>query len=90
MSIKVHILPYFQSLTGARSVIEVAGTTVAQCLEALCAQFPGARRVLFDENGALQNYLDVYVNGESSSQEGLAKRVREGDELHIILAIDGG
>ncbi len=90
MSIKINILPYFQYLTGAKSVVEVAGSTVAQCLDALCGQFPGVRTVLFDEDGGLQNYLDVYVNGESSSQEGLAKPVREGDELQIILSIDGG
>ena len=90
MSIKVNILPYFQYLTGGKSVVEVAGSTVAQCLDALCGQFPGVRTVLFDENGALMNYVDVCVNGESIDQEGLTKPVREGDELHIIMMIDGG
>ena len=90
MSIKVNILPYFQYLTGGKTVVEVAGSTVAQCLDDLARQFPGVRTVLFDENGGLLTYVDVYVNGESGYHEGLAKPVREGDELHIILLIDGG
>jgi molybdopterin converting factor small subunit len=90
MSIKANILPYFQYLTDGKSVVEVAGSTVAQCLDDLTNQFPGARTVLFDDNGALLTYVDVYVNGEGSYSEGLAKPVQEGDELHIVLLIDGG
>jgi molybdopterin synthase sulfur carrier subunit len=90
MSVKINILPYLQYLTGGKTVVEVAGSTVAQCLEDLTRQFPGVRTVLFDENGALLTYVDIYVNGESSYYDGLTKPVRGGDELHIILLIDGG
>ena len=90
MSIKVNILPYLQYLTGGKTMVEVEGGTIARCLDGLTSQFPGLRTVLFDSNGKLLDYVDIYVNGESRYYEGLARPVQEGDELHIILIIAGG
>ena len=90
MSIKVNILPYLQYLTDGKTVVEVEGSTVAQCLDDLTLQFLGLRTVLFDSNEKLLDYVDIYVNGESRYYEGLARPVQEGDELHIILIIAGG
>jgi molybdopterin converting factor small subunit len=90
MSIKVNILPYLQYLTGGKTMVEVEGGTIAQCLDDMTRQFPGLRTVLFDNNGKLMSYVDIHVNGESRYYEGLGRPVREGDELHIILIIAGG
>jgi len=38
----------------------------------------------------LLNYVDIYVNQESSYPEELAKPVKDGDELHITMIIAGG
>jgi hypothetical protein len=46
--------------------------------------------VILDENGNLLKHLDVYVNGESSYPEDLAKMVHEGDELYILNIVVGG
>ncbi len=51
-------------------------------------QFPNLK--LFDTDGKLLAYLDVYVNGESAYPEGLKKPVKDEDELSIILMIGGG
>jgi molybdopterin converting factor small subunit len=45
--------------------------------------------MLFDKSGNLLNYVDIYVNGESSYPEELAKPVKDGDEIHITLIIAG-
>jgi molybdopterin converting factor small subunit len=90
MSVKVHILPYLQYATGGKTLVEVEGSTVAQCLADLAGQFPGVRTTLFDANDRLLNYVDIYINGTSVYGEGLSRPVRQGDELHIILLIAGG
>jgi molybdopterin converting factor small subunit len=90
MSIKINILPYLQYHTGGKTVVEVEGSTVAECLDDLIGNFAGLRTVLFDSNGKLLDYVDIYVNGESSYYEGLARSVQDGDELHVILIISGG
>ena len=51
-------------------------------------EFPNLK--LFDTDGELLAYLDVYVNGESAYPEGLKKPVKDGNELSVILMIGGG
>ena len=90
MSIKINIHPVLHYFTDNQDVVEVNGRTVGQCLEHLVAQFPGIKKALFDKEGKLLSYVDVYVNGESAYPEELATPVKDGDELHIAVIISGG
>jgi hypothetical protein len=45
---------------------------------------------LFDKKGKFLNYVDIYVNLESSYPEELTKPVKDGDELSITIIIGGG
>ncbi len=90
MSIKINIHPILYHFTNDQDVVEVNGSTVGECLEQLAAQFPEIRQGLFDKDGKMLNYVDIYVNGDSAYPEELAKPVKDGDELHIVLAISGG
>ena len=90
MSIKVNIHPNFRHFTNDQDVAEVNGSSVGQCLDHLVKQFPGIEKGLFDKQGKLLNYVDIYVNLESAFPEELAKPVKDGDELHIVLMIAGG
>ncbi len=90
MSIKVNLPSHLHSFTGGQSVAEVTGRTVGECLNDLVRQFPGIERAIFDKQGQLLNYVDVYVNRESSYPEELAKPVKDGDELHITLFVIAG
>lgn len=90
MSVKVSIHQTLRHLTGDRATVEVGGTTVGECLYDLVKQFPGIELRLFDKRGKLLNYIDIYVNTESSYPEELARPVKDGDELHITLIIAGG
>jgi adenylyltransferase/sulfurtransferase len=90
MSIKVHIGPLLSQYTDNQGIAEVNGDTVGQCLDHLVKQFPRIKKALFHDNGELLNYIEVYVNEESSYPEELTKPVKPGDELHILFMIDGG
>jgi molybdopterin converting factor small subunit len=90
MSVKINIHPVLYHFTDDQDVVEVDGSTVGQCLEQLVARFPQIRRGLFGKDGKLLNYVDIYVNGESAYPEELAKPVKDGDELHLILMLAGG
>ena len=90
MSIKVR-MPYFlQRVSNGLEVAEVAGSTVGECLKDLVEQFPDIKQSIFDENGELDMFGDIYVNGESTYPEGLAKTVKDGDELYIAILVGGG
>ena len=90
MSIKVNINPILYHYTNNQDIVEVSGDTVGHCLDALAKQFPDIEKALFDKKGKLLNYIDIYVNGESAYPEELAKSVKDGDELHIVITIAGG
>ena len=90
MSVKINIHPFFRHLTNDQDVVEVNGGSVGRCLEQLVARFPGVRNWLFEEDGNLLRLVEIYVNGESAYPEELAKPVKDGDELHIIVFIAGG
>ena len=90
MSVKINIHPFLSQHTNNQDVVEVNGSTVGQCLEQLVARFPELRQWLFEKNGKLNRLVEIYVNMESSYPEELAKPVKDGDELHIVIIISGG
>jgi molybdopterin converting factor small subunit len=91
MSTKVNIPHFLQYLiTDDVKIADVNGTTVGECLRHLVEQFPIIEKELFDKDGKLHFYIDIYVNGKSAYPEKLSKPVEDGDELHIIIIIEGG
>ena len=90
MGIKININPILYHYTNNQTIAEVNGNTVGKCLGDLVRQFPGIEKALFDKNGKLLNYVDIYVNGESAYPEELTKPVKDGDELHIVITVAGG
>ena len=90
MSIKVNIPYFFQYLADGVEVAEANGSTVGECLEDLIKQFPNIKQLLFTKSGKLDMFRDIYVNGESIYPEGLAKPVKDGDELYIAILVAGG
>lgn len=72
------------------SVVTVDGTTIGECLEDLFKKFPSIHKLLFDDNGKLHGYLELYLNGKSTYPEELSKAVNVDDELYILLVMTGG
>jgi len=88
--IKINIPSYMRSFTNNMEVVEVNGSTVGKCLNHLVKQFPGMKKQLFSKNDNLFENIIISVNGESAYPEQLAKPVKDGDELNIVLIIGGG
>ena len=90
MSVKVNIHKTHRVYTDGLEVVEVQGGTVGACLQHLVQQYPGMKEGLFDKKGKLLSVVEVYVNNESAYPEELAKSVKDGDEIHLILMLAGG
>jgi len=90
MSVRINLHPNLYQFTNDQVIVEVEGRTVGECVNQLVKRFPRVKSMLFDKSGNLLNYVDIYVNGESSYPEELAKPVKDGDEIHITLIIAGG
>lgn len=90
MSIIINIPYSLQCLTNNTAIVQVKGSTVGECLKHLVLLFPKIENLLFDKDGKLDMFGDIYVNGESFYPLVLDKTVEEGDELYITIVVGGG
>ena len=88
--VTIVIPPFLQPYTANLESVDVSGSSVGECLNSLAGQFADIEKMLFAQNGELQPYVGIYINGNDISGEGLAKPVKDGDELHIFYMIAGG
>jgi len=90
VSVKIDIPPFLQHLANGVEVTNVSGSTVGECLNNFVVKFPRTKKILFDKYNKLLEYIDIYINGESTYPEELNRRVNDGDELFIMAVIVGG
>jgi molybdopterin converting factor small subunit len=87
---KVKIPPPYQGPTRGMARVEVVGTTVRECIEAVGARFPGFAEQVFDAGGAVHRFVKLFVNGDEIDRAAADTPVGEGDEVEILAAIAGG
>ena len=90
MSVKISVSQAMTEYSTGERLGEVNGSTVRECLDQLVIKVPKMKRWLFDENGKLYEYVDIFINKTSAFPEPLKKRVKDGDELFIMSLIGGG
>ncbi|HUP01509.1 MAG TPA: molybdopterin-synthase adenylyltransferase MoeB [Gemmatimonadota bacterium] len=74
-----------------QSRLEVGGSTVGQALDTLTREFPGLRRHLFDDEGRLRNFVNVYVGDENIRHLDRADTaVGAQEEISIVPSVAGG
>jgi MoaD family protein len=87
----VRIPPVLRAQAGDQKKVEVTGATVGAALESLLDQYPGLREQIFTEDGSLNRFVNVYVNGRDVRYEQeLATPLGESDEIILLPAMAGG
>ncbi|MBC7926973.1 MAG: MoaD/ThiS family protein [Bryobacteraceae bacterium] len=77
--------------TANQDTVHVTGTTVGQLLSALTTEHPDLRKHLFNDEGRLRSFVNVYINDEDIrylSKD--ATPVTDADTLTIVPSIAGG
>ncbi|OGW17317.1 MAG: molybdopterin synthase sulfur carrier subunit [Nitrospinae bacterium RIFCSPLOWO2_12_FULL_45_22] len=91
MTVKIHIPTPLQPLTNNQAAVEVQGKTIKEVLLELEHQFPEVRKRLYDDNGNLRRFINIYINEEDIRfLNGPDTEVNDNDEISIIPAIAGG
>ncbi|MDP9325545.1 MAG: MoaD/ThiS family protein [Candidatus Dormibacteraeota bacterium] len=91
MAVKVRVPGPLRKLTAGESVVEVEGTTVAEVLGALEATYPGFKERIYDAEGNLRQFVNIYKNDEDIRfGSGLETAIEAGDDLSIVPAVAGG
>jgi MoaD family protein len=90
MSVTVKIPTQLRAATGGQAEVQVDGSNVGECLDAVFAAY-GDLRERITQDGTLRRFVNVYVSGEDIRfQQGLETAINEGDEVTILPAVAGG
>jgi molybdopterin converting factor small subunit len=77
--------------TGGAKQVEVGGSTVGEAVRALIDRHPALGGQLLTEDGELNRFVNVYVNGQDVRYlQGLETQVEDRDEVRILPAMAGG
>ena len=92
MSVKVRIPTQLRTLAGGAGEVQVEGATVGDALKALDAAHPGFAERLFDDNGNIRRFVNVFVGEEDIRfLDGLGTPVPAGAALiSVVPAVAGG
>jgi molybdopterin/thiamine biosynthesis adenylyltransferase/rhodanese-related sulfurtransferase/molybdopterin converting factor small subunit len=88
---KVLIPTPLRQYAGKLDSVELGGATVGEVLGALTAQFPDLRKQLFNDEGKMRSFVNVYLNDEDIRYlQKSATPVAATDTLSIVPSIAGG
>lgn len=91
MSVTVRVPTTLRTLTAGASEVALDGATVGDVLDRLEDAHPGFRSRLFDEDGNLRRFVNVFVaDDDVRFLQGLATPVPDGETVAIIPAVAGG
>jgi sulfur-carrier protein adenylyltransferase/sulfurtransferase len=91
MSITISIPAPLRQFAAGQTQIEVDARTAGEALDVLTTTHSALRRHLFNEQNALRNFVNVYLNDEDIRHaSGPDTPVKDGDTIMIVPAIAGG
>ncbi|HEY2953741.1 MAG TPA: molybdopterin-synthase adenylyltransferase MoeB [Candidatus Eisenbacteria bacterium] len=91
MSTRIHIPTPLRPYVARQAVVEVEAATVGEALRALVERHADLRRHLYDDEGRLRRFVNVYRNEEDVRHlERESTPLRNGDSLSIVPSIAGG
>ena len=88
---KVLIPTPLRQFTGKQDSVTASGGTVGEVLDALTAQYSDLRKQIFNDEGKLRSFVNVYLNDEDIRylSKG-ATPVKDGDTISLVPSIAGG
>src|SRR5215469_3010045 len=88
----IHIPTPLRVYTDGAETVSIPGATITEVFTALTTQFPDLKPQLFNNEGKLRSFVNVYFNDEDLRYlpEKEATIVTDSDELTIIPSIAGG
>jgi molybdopterin converting factor small subunit len=87
ITIPTPLRPY----TEGQKEVQVEGETVGLAIKDLASRYPGLSQHLFNEEGTLRPYVNVFLNQEDiRTLDGANTPIAVGDHLMIVPSIAGG
>ena len=91
MAHRILIPTPLRPFAGKQDVVEIDGGTVGEILQSLVAQYGDLRKHLFNDEGKLRSFVNIYVNDEDIRHLERDKTVlKSGDTVSIVPSVAGG
>ncbi|MCM3879139.1 MAG: molybdopterin-synthase adenylyltransferase MoeB [Vicinamibacterales bacterium] len=91
MANKILIPTPLRPFTGKQDAVEVDGATIGELLANLTTKYEGLKPHLYNEQGKLRSFVNVYLNDEDIRYLEKEKTpVKAGDTISIIPSVAGG
>jgi len=91
VSVTVRIPTQLRELTSGAAEVQLDGGSVSEVLNALDGAHPGLAARIFDEDGSLRRFVNVFVNDEDIRfLDGVNTTLSGGETLSIVPAVAGG
>ena len=74
-----------------QSELSVDGSTVAELLDSVIAQYPTLKTHLFDADGTLRRHFNIFVNGVHLRElDGMGTKLNDDDKIILMASAAGG
>ncbi len=91
MSVTIRIPTQLRELSGGNAEVTAEGGSVGAVLAGLESAHPGFRERLFDEQGELRRFVNVFLDDEDIRfLDGVDSPLKDGNVLSIVPAVAGG
>jgi molybdopterin converting factor small subunit len=91
MATKILIPTPLRPYTDKQEAVEATGATIGELLADLIAKHPGLKAHLYNEQGKLRSFVNLYLNDEDIRYlQKEATPVNTGDTISIIPSVAGG
>jgi molybdopterin converting factor small subunit len=91
MANKILIPTPLRQFTGRLDAVEVEGSTIGELLVDLTTKHQGLKPHLYDAQGRLRSFVNVYLNDEDIRYLEKEKTpVKPGDAISIVPSVAGG
>jgi sulfur-carrier protein len=91
VAVEVRLPTVLRNQAGGASVVHVDGATIGEVLGKLVAEYPGMSDQVFQGDGSLHRFVNIYVNDDDVRYlDGLETPVPDGAEVSILPAVAGG
>jgi sulfur-carrier protein adenylyltransferase/sulfurtransferase len=91
MAHRILIPTPLRPFAGKQEFVEVEGQTVGDALQRLVGQYSDLRRHLYNEDGRLRSFVNIYVNDEDIRHlDREQTQLTAGDTISIVPSVAGG
>lgn len=88
---KILIPTPLRQFVNQQDAVTIAGTTIDEVLGGLTTQYADLRKNLYNDEGKLRSFVNVYLNDEDIRYLSKGKTaVRDSDTVSIVPSIAGG